>query len=72
MVQVLGAGQDNMGMAILKLLVERKTQVSLVLINTRPSDYGDINLDDMNIAGQFKRPLNYRTLYGTIKKALEL
>ncbi|MBU4488988.1 MAG: response regulator [Candidatus Omnitrophica bacterium] len=63
--------RDNMGIAILKLLVERKIQVSLILINTRPSDYSGIRLDDMNIAGQFKKPLDYRTLYGTIRKALE-
>jgi len=63
--------RDNKSRAILEFLAERKTKVGLILINARPSDYGDIELGGMNITGQFKRPLNYRTLYGTIKKALE-
>ena len=63
--------RDNKGRAILEFLVERKTQVGLILINAQSFNDSGTSFDNMNIAGHFNKPLNYRALYTTIKKVLE-
>ncbi|MDP3731452.1 MAG: hypothetical protein Q8R31_00260 [Candidatus Omnitrophota bacterium] len=58
--------RDNKGRAILEFLASRKIKIPLIIMNDSGKDLGGISA-----AGRFDKPLNYRALYGTIKKVLE-